>query len=190
MDRLELLALARQEFARRLATVAPAQLVTQTNCDDWTVHDLIRHVIVGDHMAVALLGGASRDDTMALATTVQLGDDLGAEFAGAADTVAAAFAAGGTLEQIVHHPAMDIPASTLIQFRTGDYTLHAWDLARSIGGDTVLDEHLVSAIWETLSPMADFIATTGRFGSGPSGAVADTADLQSRLLDLSGRRLS
>ncbi len=190
MDRLELLDLARREFARRLAVVRSDQLDDRTGCDDWTVLELARHVIIGDHMAVALLGGASRDETMALIPSVQLSDDLDVEFERAADAVASAFAAGGDLEQIVHHPAMDVSAGTLLGFRTGDYTLHAWDLARATEGDEQLDVRLVQAVWDALSPMADFLGQTGRFGEGPSGTLQPGADLQTRLLDLSGRRPS
>jgi hypothetical protein len=39
-----------------------------------------------------------------------------------------------------------------------------------------------------MAPMAPFIAHTGFFGSGPSGGVDEQTDLQTRLLDLSGRR--
>ena len=39
-----------------------------------------------------------------------------------------------------------------------------------------------------MSPMAGFIGKSGFFGSGPSGEVGEDAPLQSRLLDLSGRR--
>jgi hypothetical protein len=36
--------------------------------------------------------------------------------------------------------------------------------------------------------MEGFIGKSGFFGSGPSGAVGEDAPLQTRLLDLSGRR--
>jgi hypothetical protein len=36
--------------------------------------------------------------------------------------------------------------------------------------------------------MAPMLGQTGMFGTGPSGNVPDTADLQTRVLDLSGRR--
>jgi hypothetical protein len=32
------------------------------------------------------------------------------------------------------------------------------------------------------------IGNTGMFGEGPSGTVPETADLQARLIDLTGRR--
>ena len=76
----------------------------------------------------------------------------------------------------------------LFGFRVGDYALHGWDLARAIGADETLDDAVVQAIWAALQPMASVIGNSGVFGTGSSGQVADDAPLQTRLLDLTGRR--
>jgi hypothetical protein len=73
-------------------------------------------------------------------------------------------------------------------FRTSDYLLHSWDLARATRGDEQLHEGLVAATWDGMQPMAPFIAETGIFGDGPSGTVGEDAPLQQRLLDFTGRR--
>ena len=95
----------------------------------------------------------------------------------------------GAVTMTVHHPAAgDIAGQTLLEFRTTDYVLHTWDLARATGGDERLPHDLVSSVWEALQWMAPFIAKTGVYGDGPSGTPGDDAPLQTRLLDLSGRR--
>ena len=83
---------------------------------------------------------------------------------------------------------MDMPGAQLLGFRIGGLTLHAWDLARAVGGEETLDADLVEAVWAQLSPMTPFIEQTGVFGAGPSGDVGEDTPLQLRLLDLSGRR--
>jgi hypothetical protein len=73
-------------------------------------------------------------------------------------------------------------------FRIGDFALHAWDLAVGLGREITLDPSVVEFAWNSLSPMTPMIGNTGMFGEGPSGAVPETADLQTRLIDLTGRR--
>ena len=101
---------------------------------------------------------------------------------------AAAFAEPGALDRIVAHPAMEMPGSQLLGFRIGEYGLHGWDLARAIGADDAIDPVVVQALWELMEPLAPFLPSTGMFGDGPSGTVADDAPLQLRVLDVSGRR--
>ena len=53
---------------------------------------------------------------------------------------------------------MDMPGAQPLGFRIGGLTLHAWDLARAVGGEETLDADLVEAVWAQLSPMTPFIA--------------------------------
>ena len=188
MDENALLARAGAEFERRLATVSPDQLPHPTPCAEWTVHDLLNHVVGESLMSVRLLGGASPAEATAGLDGDLVADDAAGAFARAAAEERAAFTAPDALERVVHHPAMDMPGAELLGFRIGGLTLHGWDLARAVDGDEMLDPDLVDAVWAQLSPMAPFIAQTGVFGAGPSGDVGPDAPLQLRLLDLTGRR--
>ena len=185
---MALLRRAGSEFERRLADVTPDQLSRPTPCAEWTVRDLISHVVGESIMSVRLLHGADAEEAMVGLDGDILGDDASAAFATAASAECAAFEESGATERIVHHPAMDMPGAQLLGFRIGGLTLHTWDLAHGSGGDETLDSELVEAVWAQLSPMAPFIAQTGVFGLGPSGEVGQDAPLQVRLLDLSGRR--
>jgi len=189
MEPLDILALARSEFARRLQAVTPDDWQRPTPCADWTVRDLVVHVVGGDRMSAALVRGASREEATAIRKTVDLGDDAVAAFDAEADQLAAAFAEPGAFERMCPHPSgMFINGAQLFGFRVGDYALHGWDLARAIGADETLDDAVVQAIWTALQPMAPVIGNSGVFGTGPSGQVGDDAPLQTRLLDLTGRR--
>lgn len=70
-------------------------------------------------------------------------------------------------------------------YRAADCTIHAWDLARAIGGDESLDEDLVRRLWAI---MEAFLAAGGQMGPGQSGTVDERHPLQIRLLDAAGRR--
>ena len=71
---------------------------------------------------------------------------------------------------------------------SGTETGGAWDLARAIGADDKLDPNLVSQMWDGIQPMAASLGELGMFGESSSGHVADDAPLQTRFLDLVGRR--
>ena len=178
---------AQTELQRRVAAVEASQWALPTPCERWTVRDLVVHVVEGSRMATRLLEGASAEEARAVfgSSHGELLEELDDAFA----EEAAAFALPGALESVVHHPAAgDVPGATLYGFRTGDYVVHAWDLARATDGDEVLSADLVTWVWESLQPVASIIGQFGVFGSGPSGTVPDDVPLQRRLLDLTGRR--
>ena len=82
----------------------------------------------------------------------------------------------------------EIPRTTFVGFRIMDNGTHAWDLARAIGVDDTLEAELVSQMWDDIQPMAGSLGELGIFGESSSGDVADDAPLQTRFLDLLGRR--
>jgi uncharacterized protein (TIGR03086 family) len=188
MNKNALLRRAGADFERRLAAVSPDQMRQPTPCEEWTVRDLINHVVAESIMSVELLHGATADEVAGKLEQHVLADDATVAFAKAASDERTAFADPDAMERVVHHPAMDMLGTQLLGFRIGGLTLHTWDLARATDGDETLDSDLVEAVWAQLSPMAPFIAQTGVFGAGPSGEVGPNAPLQHRLLDLTGRR--
>jgi len=188
MEPFEALDRATAEAGRRVRQVSPDQWDLPTPCGEWTVRDLVNHLVRGNTMSVMLLDGASRDEIMAMFRSAEPGEDLVAGYAETEAVQNAAFRADGALDQTVHHPMGDIPATLLLQFRTGDAALHAWDLARAIGADEELDGELVQALYDGFLPMAPMMAGSGAFGEGASGTVPDDAPVQTKMLDLAGRR--
>jgi uncharacterized protein (TIGR03086 family) len=188
MDDLELLKLASTTFRERIAEIGEDQHFLPTPCGDWNVAGLITHVLGGNHMAVRLLEGAHRAEAIGYLSGLPLGDDPLATYDKNSAEQVAAFSEPGALDRIVEHPMGDLPGSAMLGFRIGDLTLHSWDLARAVGGTEELPDALVQKVWTDMSPLKDNIATIGIFGAGPSGDVPDDAPLQTRLLDLTGRR--
>ncbi|MFZ4519383.1 MAG: TIGR03086 family metal-binding protein [Microthrixaceae bacterium] len=201
MDTLRLLALATEEFRRRLLDVGEDQWDLPSDCEPWTVTQLVAHVVAGNALAAALAAGASTDDAKVVYAEAEASLDGSAPGGGTATgaTVLAAFDRSaadqiegfdrpGVLERVLHHPAFDMPGEMVLGFRIGDLTVHGWDLARSTGGDLDIRPELVEAVWGQVAPMGDMIAASGMFGDGPSGTVPEDAALQTRLLDLMGRR--
>jgi uncharacterized protein (TIGR03086 family) len=190
MDALEALSRASSEFETRLRQVTDDQWDLPTPCTEWTVRELTNHMLLGTRMAVQLLAGASQQDVVA-----QLSDDLMsdsqdpvADFVALATEMQDGFAAPGGLEGTVDHPMGEIPRTMFVGFRIMDNGTHAWDLARAIGADETLDADLVSRMWEDIQPMAAGLGGLGMFGDSASGDVDEQAPLQTRYLDLLGRR--
>jgi len=188
MEPMDALARADAQFARVIGDVTIDDLDKPTSCEGWDVRGLLNHVIGGNRMSVVLLEGGERDDAVAVFAQDHLGDDYLVSYEDGIADSRAAFAEEGALGRTVHHPMGDIPATQLLQFRTGDLTLHSWDLARAIGADDTIDPELAEFVLQGLLPMAPVIGSVGVFGEGPSGTVGDDAPVQQRLLDLSGRR--
>lgn len=188
MNDHDLLDLATEVFRDRLAAVGPDQWDLPTPCADWTVRDLVAHVLGGNAMVVVLADGASTEEGLAAFTGATLDDDVVAQFTAGAAEQSAVFSRAGAGEQTFHHPAGDMPGQMVLGFRIGDLAIHAWDLARATGGDEHLPEELVAAVLATLLPMAPVIGSIGVFGEGPSLSDDADATLQDRMLDLAGRR--
>ena len=185
MDLLTALNAATDEFGRRLALIPDGGWTRPTPCADWDVHYLAAHVVGGNRFAVSILGGMSASATIdEVMSTSQLGDDPSAAWEHTADAQLDAFRAAAALERRVDHPLGEISGRELLEFRLFDMTLHAWDLARSIGADDRLDPELVDVVLDIVEHGP---AGMG-FGITALGDTDGTASAQARLLDLTGRR--
>jgi uncharacterized protein (TIGR03086 family) len=185
MDDFAALDRATEEFQRQLDAIGDDQWHDATPCGDWDVTALVEHVAGGNRMGELLLHGADVQASLAGARTV-IGTDLRTAYASTSADQIAAFAEDGSLDRTVHHPAMDMPGSLLLLFRTNDLALHGWDLATAIGADTTIDPDLAASIWTRLEPIAPLLAGSGMFGT-PTGALDPDASPVDKLLDATGR---
>jgi uncharacterized protein (TIGR03086 family) len=190
METLEALSQSIREYETRLRQVGDDQWDLPTPCAEWTVRQVANHMLLGTRMSVQLLAGMSQQDVIA-----QLGDDLMtdsedpvADFVALAGQMHAGFAAPAGFEGTVDHPMGEIPRTMFVGFRLMDNSVHGWDLARAIGADDELDADLVSRLWDDIQPMAAGLGELGIFGESASGNVGEDAPLQTRYLDLLGRR--
>ena len=188
MEALEALLQSSREFETRLRQVGDDQWDLPTPCVEWNVRDLVNHMLLGTRMSVQLLAGASRQEAIAALGEDMMTDgrDPVADFVDLAARMQAGFAAD--LDGTVDHPMGQIPRTMFVGFRIMDNGTHAWDLARAIGADETLDPDLVQRMWDDIQPMAGELAGLGIFGDSASGDVGDDAPLQTRFLDLVGRR--
>lgn len=187
MDALDALARSEAEIIARIDQLADEHWSMPTVCGEWTVDDLVRHLVTGARVAVVGLSGASKERVMESVDEPIDGDLVAALRTALADH-ADAMRAPGAMEMTVHYPTIDMPGAQLLGFRILDLTMHAWDLSRSLGFDEGLDADLVAWTWDWIQPIAPIIDRIGMFGAGPSGTLGDDDPLHLRLIDLTGRR--
>lgn len=188
MSPLEILDRSSARFSTVLAHVGDDQWDGPTGNEGQDVRALVDHVIGGNRMATVILVGGTREEGLAQFARSQHDTDRVVAFEASRREMADAFAAPAALERTVEHPAMTMPGAQLLSFRIGEYALHGWDLARAIDVDDTIDPDVVEAVWGILVPMAGMLVASGMFGEGASGTVPPDAPLQTRVLDLSGRR--
>jgi uncharacterized protein (TIGR03086 family) len=148
---------AQDAFAGVLANVSPEELGASTPCSEWTIHDLIEHVIGGNEHVGPWAGGT--DDPAARP------DDIVAAHWAAAGAAQAVFAGGG-MDATFTLPFGEIPGQVFIGMRTSDVLTHAWDLATATGQSTDLDPELAA---EQLAAVRAFVAPQFRGPGMPFG---------------------
>ena len=109
----------------------------RTPCAEWTLGELLAHMIAQHHGFAAAARGSGGDPVAWEIPSV--GSDPAGEYAAAAEDVVAAFAEPGVAEREFHlpdfKPVSHFPADLAISFHLIDYVVHGWDVARSLGID-------------------------------------------------------
>lgn len=174
------------EFGRRVHQVADGQWENPTPCTEWSVRDLVNHMVAEHLWAPLLLRGVTLAEVGDRFDGDVLGDDpVGAWERAAADSHEA-FHRPGALQGRVHTSMGLLPAEEYGRQMTTDLAVHSWDLARGISADDRLDEDLVALVYDAVLPYADTLADSSVFA--PPVPVPRSAPRQDRLVALLGRR--
>ncbi|MGW1535146.1 TIGR03086 family metal-binding protein [Streptomyces aureus] len=174
-------------FGRRVHAIHDDQWEAPTPCSDWSVRDLVGHLVSEQAWVPALVRDGATVDAVGDSLD---GDLLGADPVAAWEAVAEAsrsvFAEPGALDRTVHLSFGDMPAGDYCAQLVTDLTVHAWDLSRAIGADEELPGDLLSFAVREVTPHAAELEKSGHFAAPeepPPGA-----DVQTKLLCLVGRR--
>ena len=112
-----------------------------TPCSEWSVRDVINHVVTGNLFFAHLATGSPPPDR----GVDHLGDDPATAFRDSVRAVSEPFEADGFLDRVVPAPFGDTFGSTLVDMRRNELTVHAWDVAKATGQSTDLDPEVVVA---------------------------------------------
>ena len=135
-----------QQAGELIAGVRPDQLGAPTPCAQWTVRDVINHVVAVTHGFSRVAAGEKLDRQRDVPDL--LGDDPAGAYTRAAAETSAAFAAPGALERSWTLFFGDVPGAVVQGIHAVDLSAHAWDIARATGQMDRLDPDLGAAVLE------------------------------------------
>ncbi|QUR66456.1 TIGR03086 family metal-binding protein [Mycobacterium spongiae] len=136
MDPLAAHQRAQDAFSRVLAGVGPDQLDAPSPCTEWTVSDLIGHVLYGNEHVGIWAGGPDEPPARP--------ENVVAAHRAAATAAHEVFARPDGMSITFRLPFGDFPAEVFVGLRTMDVLTHAWDLAAATGQCTDLDPELAT----------------------------------------------
>ncbi|MCH7789174.1 MAG: TIGR03086 family protein [Acidobacteria bacterium] len=164
-------------YSERLDVVGSDQWDQASNCDGWSVRDLVKHTIdVQCKIPDALGAGVGGD----------LGDDLVSEWSRVSTAAIAAFQTDGAMDKMVEGPMGEAPVAQALGLPSMDLLVHTFDLARSTGGDEKLPEDIVEHAFESIKPMDAMLRGEGMFHQKVE--VGDDANLQTQFIAFTGRQ--
>jgi uncharacterized protein (TIGR03086 family) len=181
---LDLLPDALRRFGRRVHAVPEDRWSASTPCADWTVRDLVGHVVGEQLWAPHLLRGETMEQVGDRYDGDVLGDAPALRWDGAAAAAAQAWAEHARPGLRVHTSMGQIPVEEYAEQMHLDLVVHGWDLARGAGLDADLPADAAEHVLGYVVPRADAFAGSGIFADP---VPVDSDDPADQLLGLLGR---
>jgi uncharacterized protein (TIGR03086 family) len=145
-DILEQFQLATDSFTKLVAGVRPDQLAIRTPCPEWSVQELVSHVVTGNLMFTRLFTGAEPPAVDAVGDSV-------AAISVSANALREAASAEGALERTFTTRMGERTGAGLMTIRVVELSVHGWDLARATEQSFELPEVIVETCFEMLRAM-------------------------------------
>ena len=168
-----------------VAGISKDQLDDATPLTEWSVRDLLNHLI-GEFDAVAAGAQGRKLDTSGEDYTA---DDHVTAYEAATAAANDALTAPGALERTFTMPWGDNPGEMLIGLMIAETTVHGSDLARATGQEIAIDDDVAEAVYRSTTGMME---PQGKFPRGTSFAppveVPDDAPIRDKMLAYLGRR--
>jgi uncharacterized protein (TIGR03086 family) len=153
-------------------------------CTDWTVRELVTHLVGVNRVMVALLN----DQAPPKRGADPLGDDPAGAYRDSGMAVRTAFEQPGILERTNHSPLGSATGAERLHWRIADLLAHGWDLAQATDQPVELPDDLAEQALAFARTQLSTMPRTGRFD--PAQTVADDAPAIDRLAAFLGRPVS
>jgi len=143
---LEQFQLATDSFTNLVAGVRPDQLANKTPCPEWSVQELISHVVTGNLMFTRLITGAEPPAVDAVRDPVEA-------ITVSSKALREAASAEGVLGKTYVTPMGERTGGRLMAIRVVELSVHGWDLAKATGQKLDLPEDIIETCYKVLRPM-------------------------------------
>jgi uncharacterized protein (TIGR03086 family) len=173
-------------FGQNVEGVREDQWHSETPCEGWDVHELVRHIVHELLWVPELFAGKTIAEVGDRFEGDLLGEDASGAYDRASEDAVEAVSGPGALDRIVHLSYGDMPGEHYALELSNDLWIHGWDLARAIGADERMDDDVVEILYERYQPLEPGLKASGLFG--PKIDPPPDADLQTKLLAVMGRR--
>lgn len=180
----DLMPTAAKGFGWRVLDVPADAWDRSTPCTEWTIRDLVGHLVAEQLWAVELLNGATMEQVGDRFDGDVLGDDPQDSWTRAINESMSAWAAVG-VDDTVHLSSGETSVDEYAEQMLMDLAVHTWDLARGLGVDDELDGDVVAHVLAYVRTQEQMLRDSGLFADP---VPVTEPDPQARLLGMLGRR--
>lgn len=168
-----------------IGNIRADQWSAPTPCTDWTVSQVVNHLIGMNRVFAALL---TEQPPPPRPPAGHVEDDPVRAFRDSASALLAAFGQPGVLDRTYRGPLGTATGAERLQIRLYDLLAHGWDLTQATGQPADLPDDLAEQSLAFARTQLTQEARPGRFG--PAQAAAEQASAIERLVAFLGRPLS
>jgi uncharacterized protein (TIGR03086 family) len=182
-DPVEQLVEALQVTGRVIEHIGEAQWELPTPCTEWTVRDVVNHLVEGNRRFAALLALEEPDEAQP-----SVAKDLVTSYRESAAALASTYRQPGALSKVITVPFGTVPGSVSLQLRLVEALVHGWDLAHATGQRVAFPDSVAEAAL-SFSQVATAQIPADRHPFGPPQPVQDAASAIDRLAAHLGRQV-
>jgi uncharacterized protein (TIGR03086 family) len=160
----------------------------QTPCEDWTLGQLMNHIVGGVHMFARALAGETFSTGAVQNPPDLIGDDPAGAFAQAHKLAVEAWSDDAALERTVSIVAGSVPAPMALRIALTEAIVHGWDLAKATDQDHGMNPMVSAAMLDGLrKTITDDMRGPGRYFQAEVHVGAD-APVEEQLVAFLGRQ--
>jgi uncharacterized protein (TIGR03086 family) len=174
------------QFSTQVAAVGSGDWDKPTPDTEWSVTDLVQHLIDEHRWMPPLIGGHDLETAQKIVESqaATSSGDHAADWQAACTASLQAVGEPGALERTVSLSRGPTPANEYLVEMIFDATIHAWDLGTALGTNPQLPDELVAFLFPVFQSMGD-MSSTGMFKAPVP--VPDDAPEADKLLAATGR---